>query len=179
MRDVAVLFGDGAGAAIITRSVNDVSEVLTTHMHADGRFVKELWNEEPGSVRNPRLTKEMLDSPSIWPYMNGKYVFKYAVTKFPEVIFAALEKTGIPKDDVDLVIPHQANQRITDAVRARLELPEEKVYSNIKKYGNTTAASIPIAMSEAWKQGLIKDGSLICLAAFGSGFTWASALLRW
>ena len=178
-RDVAVLFGDGAGAAVITRSENGVSEVLTTHMHADGRFVKELWNEEPGSVRNPRLTKEMLDSTSIWPYMNGKYVFKYAVTKFPEVIYEAFEKAGLPKDDVDLVIPHQANQRITDAVRARLELPEEKVYSNIKKYGNTTAASIPIAMSEAWEEGLIKDGSLICLAAFGSGFTWASALLRW
>jgi 3-oxoacyl-[acyl-carrier-protein] synthase III len=178
-RDVAVLFGDGAGAAMITRSDNDTSEILTTHMHADGRFAKELWVEHPGSVKNPRLTKELIDEPSIWPYMNGKYVFKYAVTKFPEVIFEAFKKAGLPKDDVDLVIPHQANQRITDAVRARLELPEEKVYSNIKKYGNTTAASIPIAMSEAWSEGLIKDGSLICLAAFGSGFTWASALLRW
>ena len=178
-RDVAVLFGDGAGAALITRSDNDVSEVLTTHMHADGKFVKELWCEDPGSVRNPRLSKELIDEPSIWPHMNGKYVFKYAVTKFPEVIFEAFEKAGLQKDDVDLVIPHQANQRITDAVRARLELPEEKVYSNIKKYGNTTAASIPIAMSEAWEEGKIKDGNLICLAAFGSGFTWASALLRW
>jgi len=178
-RDVAVLFGDGAGAALLTRSDNNVSEIYTTHLHADGRFVKELWCEDPGSVKNPRLTKAMIDETSIWPYMNGKYVFKYAVTKFPEVIFEAFEKAGLQKDDVDLVIPHQANQRITDAVRARLELPEEKVYSNIKKYGNTTAASIPIAMSEALAEGKIKDGNLICLAAFGSGFTWASALLRW
>ena len=110
--------------------------------------------------------------------MNGKYVFKYAVTKFPEVILEAFKKAGLDKDDVDLVIPHQANQRITDAVRMRLELPVEKVYSNIKKYGNTTAASIPIAMSEAIEEGIIKEGSLVCLAAFGSGFTWASALLR-
>jgi 3-oxoacyl-[acyl-carrier-protein] synthase-3 len=178
-RDVSVLFGDGAGAAIVTRSDNEVSEVLTTHMHADGRFVKELWIEDPGSVKNPRISKDLIDQPSIYAYMNGKYVFKYAVTKFPEVIIEALQKTGISKDNVDLVIPHQANQRITDAVRERLKLPEEKVYSNIKKYGNTTAASIPIAMSEAWKEGLIKDGSLVCLAAFGSGFTWASALIRW
>lgn len=178
-RDVAVLFGDGAGAVVITRSDNEVSEILTTHLHADGKFVKELWCEDPGSVKNPRLTKDLIDQDSIWPHMNGKYVFKYAVTKFPEVIFEAFKKAGIPKEDVDLVIPHQANQRITEAVRSRLELPEEKVYSNIKKYGNTTAASIPIAMSEAWSEGLIKDGNLICLAAFGSGFTWASALIRW
>ena len=178
-RDLAVLFGDGAGAAVVTRSDNDSSEILTTHMHADGRFAKELWLEHPGSVKNPRMSKELMDEPSIWPYMNGRQVFKHAVTKFPEVIIEALQKTGISKDDVDLVIPHQANQRITDAVRARLELQEEKVYSNVNKYGNTTAASIPIAMSEAWSEGLIKDGSLICLAAFGSGFTWASALLRW
>ncbi len=176
-RDIAVLFGDGAGAAIITRSDNDTSEILTTHMHADGRYVKELWCEDMGSTKNPRLTKEMINGITIWPYMNGRQVFKHAVTKFPEVIFEALTTAGIAKDDIDLVIPHQANKRITDAVRTRLELPEEKVYSNIHKYGNTTAASIPIAMSEAWSEGLIKDGSLICLAAFGSGFTWASALL--
>ncbi len=178
-RDIAVLFGDGAGAAIITRSDDENRGILTTHLHADGRYAKELWCEDPGCAKNPRLTKELIDSESIWPYMNGRQVFKHAVTKFPEVIKTALEKTGIHKDEIDLVIPHQANMRITEAVRSRLELPEGKVYSNIHKYGNTTAASIPIATSEAWSEGLIKDGSLICLAAFGSGFTWASALLRW
>lgn len=176
-RDVAVLFGDGAGAAVIERSDNDRG-VITTHMHADGRHAKELWCEDPGSVQNPRLTHEMLDSTTIWPHMNGRYVFKYAVSKFPEVIKEALDTAGIHKDDLDLVIPHQANMRITEAVRQRLELPEDKVYSNIHKYGNTTAASIPIALSEAVAEGRVKENSLICLAAFGSGFTWASALLK-
>jgi 3-oxoacyl-[acyl-carrier-protein] synthase-3 len=177
-RDVTVLFGDGAGAAVITRSIDQEKGIITSHLHADGRHVKELWCEDPGSVRNPRLTKELMDSPTIWPHMNGKYVFKHAATRFPEVIVEALEAAGIQKSEVDLVIPHQANQRITDAVRMRLELKEEQVYSNIAKYGNTTAASIPIAMSEAIAEGKIKEGSLVCLAAFGSGFTWASALVR-
>lgn len=177
-RDVAVIFGDGAGAAIVEPTEEKGKGILTTHLHAEGKHAKQLWCEDPGSAKNPRLTHEMVDSNSVWPYMNGKYVFKYAVTKFPAVINEALEKTGISKDEVDLVIPHQANQRITDAVRMRLELPEEKVYSNVVRFGNTTAASIPIAMSEAIEQGLIKDNSLVCLAAFGSGFTWASALIR-
>jgi len=177
-RDIAVLFGDGAGAAIISRTDDENRGIINTKLHADGKYIKELWCEDPGSIKNPRLSHEMIDSTSHWPYMNGRYVFKHAATRFPEVINEALEAANINKDDVDLVIPHQANMRITEAVRMRLELPEEKVYSNIHKYGNTTAASIPIAMSEAIAEGLIKEGSLICLAAFGSGFTWASALLR-
>ncbi len=177
-RDIAVLFGDGAGAVIVDRSDDPDRGILTTHLHADGRYVKELWCEDPGSQKNPRLTHEILDTSSIWAHMNGKYVFKYAVTKFPEVIEEALAVAGINKNELDLVIPHQANMRITEAVRARLELPEDKVYSNIHKYGNTTAASIPIALSEAIAAGKIKQKSLVCLAAFGSGFTWASALVR-
>ena len=177
-RDVTVLFGDGAGAVVITRSENENKGILTTHMHAEGRNVKELWCEDPGSRRNPRLTHELIDTMSIWPHMNGRYVFKHAVTRFPEVIMEAINAAGVSKSDVDLVIPHQANQRITDAVRIKLELKEEQVYSNIAKYGNTTAASIPIAMSEAIAEGKISDGTLVCLAAFGSGFTWASALIR-
>jgi 3-oxoacyl-[acyl-carrier-protein] synthase-3 len=177
-RDVAVLFGDGAGAVVVDRSDHPDRMILTTHLHADGRHVKELWCEDPGSQKNPRLTHELLETPAIWPHMNGKYVFKYAVTKFPEVIEEALAAAGVNKNELDLVIPHQANMRITEAVRARLELPEDKVYSNIHKYGNTTAASIPIALSEAIAAGKIKQKSLVCLAAFGSGFTWASALVR-
>jgi 3-oxoacyl-[acyl-carrier-protein] synthase-3 len=177
-RDIAVIFGDGAGAAVVNRSADKNRGILTTHLHADGRHVKELWCEDPGSSKNPRLTDKMLESKSIWPYMNGKYVFKYAVSKFPEVIIEALNKANIDKSEIDLVIPHQANQRITDAVRTRLKLNEEQVYSNIRKYGNTTAASIPIAMSEAIEEGRLKENSLVCLAAFGSGFTWASALIR-
>ena len=178
-RDVSVLFGDGAGAAIVDRCDDPGRGIITTHLHADGRHAKELWCEDPGSQKNPRLTHELLESSSIFGYMNGKYVFKYAVTKFPEVIEEALAVAGIDKNELDLVIPHQANMRITEAVRMRLGLPEEKVYSNIQKYGNTTAASIPIALSEAIAEGKIREKSLVCLAAFGSGFTWASALLRW
>jgi 3-oxoacyl-[acyl-carrier-protein] synthase-3 len=177
-RDVTVLFGDGAGAAVLTRSDDPQRGIITTQLHAEGKHAKELWCEDPGSVRNPRLSKAIVESRTIWPYMNGRYVFKHAVTRFPEVIMEALKEAGIDKSKVDLVIPHQANQRITDAVRMRLELTEDQVYSNITKYGNTTAASIPIAMSEAIAEGKITDGSLVCLAAFGSGFTWASALFR-
>ena len=177
-RDVAVLFGDGAGAAIISRTNDSNRGIITTKMHAEGKYLKELWCEDPGSIRNPRLTHDLIDSVSHWPYMNGRHVFKNAVTRFPEVILEVFEEAGLNKNEVDLVIPHQANMRITEAVRMRLELPEEKVYSNIHKYGNTTAASIPIALSEAIEEGRIKEGSLVCLAAFGSGFTWASALLR-
>ena len=178
-RDVAVIFGDGAGAVLVSRTDDKQKGILSTHLHADGRFVKELWCEDPGSMKNPRLTPDIISSSSIWPHMNGKYVFKHAVTRFPEVIIEALQTAGHHVQDVDLVIPHQANQRITEAVRMRLELPEEKVYSNIARVGNTTAASIPIAMSEAIDEGLIREGSLVCLAAFGSGFTWASAIIQW
>jgi len=177
-RDVAVLFGDGAGAVILTATDEADKGILTNHLHSDGNFVKELWVENPGSMSTPFISHEMIDSGSVYPKMNGRYVFKYAVTRFPEVIMEALKATGYTKDDVDLVIPHQANQRITEAVQMRLELPKEKVYSNIHKYGNTTAASIPIALSEALEEGLIGEGSLVCLAAFGSGFTWASSLVR-
>ena len=178
-RDISVLFGDGAGAVVLTATDDNKKGILTSHLHADGRYIKDLWIEDPGFVKYPRLTHEMIDEGSIYATMNGRNVFKHAITKFPKVIHEALDATGYTTDDVDLVIPHQANKRITEAVQQRLKLPVEKVFSNIHKYGNTTAASIPIAMSEALEQNLIKDGSLVCLAAFGSGFTWASSLIRW
>ena len=121
----------------------------------------------------------MVKNAEIFPYMNGNFVFKHAVTRFPEVIMEALQTNGYSPEDVDILIPHQANLRITQFVSKKMGLPEEKVVSNIQKYGNTTAASIPIALSEAWEAGKVKEGDLVCLAAFGSGFTWASALIRW
>ncbi len=178
-RDVAVLFGDGAGAVVVTAADDNNKGILTSILHADGKYHKELWIENPGSSSKPFVEHEMIEEGSIYPHMNGKSVFKHAVTCFPAVIREALESTGYTTNDVDLVIPHQANERITEAVQIRLELPREKVYRNIHKYGNTTAASIPIALSEALEEGLIKDGSLVCLAAFGSGFTWAASLVRW
>ncbi len=178
-RDVAVLFGDGAGAVVLTATDDNKKGVLTSKLHADGNFMKELSVENPGAASRPFINQAMIDNGSIYPHMNGRMVFKHAVTRFPEVIREALNATGYTTKDVDLVIPHQANERITEAVQMRLELPREKVFRNIHKYGNTTAASIPIAMSEALEEGLIKDDSLVCLAAFGSGFTWGASLIRW
>lgn len=178
-RDMAVLFGDGAGAAILTGGDDPDRGVLGCKLHADGRFTKKLWGEFPATSHHPRITREMLDTDRIYPKMEGRYVFKYAVTKFPEVIHEVLKDTGYQIADVDLVVPHQANLRITEAVAERLGIGKDKMYSNIHKYGNTTAATIPICLSEAWESGQIKSGNLIALAAFGSGFTWASSLVRW
>lgn len=177
-RDVAVIFGDGAGAAVLRATDDDNVGVLSSNLHADGRYALKLYGEEPGSLKPVRFTKAMLETDKIYPYMDGRFVFKHAVIRFPQAIEEALNDAGFTVDDLDLIIPHQANQRITDAIRQRMKLPPEKVFGNIYKYGNTTAASIPIALTEAYEQGLIKKGSLVCVAAFGSGFTWGANLIR-
>ncbi|MDZ7294242.1 MAG: ketoacyl-ACP synthase III [candidate division KSB1 bacterium] len=176
-RDTAVLFGDGAGAVVLTPSDGE-SGVLSTHLHADGRYAKELWMEHPGCLRRPRLTPEMLTDGSMDPKMNGRAVFKHAVVRFCEAIEEALRANHLDIEQVSLIIPHQANLRITEAVAERFG-GMEKVYSNIHKYGNTTAASIPIALHEAVCEGRIRPGDYVVLVAFGSGFTWASAVVRW
>ena len=178
-RGVSVIFGDGAGAAVLSPSEQNGKGILSTHLHADGEFAEELATIDPGSNKRERLTHEMIDEGSIYPYMNGNTVFKHAVTRFPEVIQEALQQNDYKADDIDMLIPHQANLRITSYIQQKMGLPAEKVFSNIHKYGNTTAASIPIALSEAVEERRIKEGDLVCLAAFGSGFTWASALIRW
>ena len=178
-RGVSVIFGDGAGAVVLSPSESKDRGILSTHLHADGEFAEELAVLAPGSNKKDRLTHEMLDNGDVFPYMNGNMVFKHAVTRFPEVIMEALQKNGYKPDDVDMLIPHQANLRITSYIQQKMGLPAERVFSNIHKYGNTTAASVPIALSEALGEGRIKEGDLVCLAAFGSGFTWASALIRW
>ncbi|MDZ7331979.1 MAG: ketoacyl-ACP synthase III [candidate division KSB1 bacterium] len=178
-RDVAVLFGDGAGVVIVERSDDPNRCILSSHLHADGRFAKELYVENPGSLHVPRLTKEMLDGTSIYPFMNGRQVFKHAVVRFCEAIEECLSANQIAPEQVKLVIPHQANQRITEAVAARFGYSMDRVFSNIHKYGNTTAASIPIALHEALMEGRIQPGDYVVLVAFGSGFTWGSILMRW
>jgi 3-oxoacyl-[acyl-carrier-protein] synthase-3 len=178
-RGVSVIFGDGAGAAVLSPAASNDEGILSTHLHADGEFAEELAVIDPGSIKQERLTHQMIDNGSIYPYMNGNTVFKHAVTRFPEVIMEALEQNGYKPEDVDMLIPHQANLRITSYIQQKMGMPSEKVMSNIHKYGNTTAASVPIALSEAVEEGRIKKGDLVCLAAFGSGFTWASALIRW
>jgi 3-oxoacyl-[acyl-carrier-protein] synthase III len=179
-RAVSVLFGDGAGAAVLQATEEEDKGILSTHLHSQGKYAEELATLDVGSSRSvPRITKEMIDEGTIFPVMNGNHVFKHASKRFPEVIMEALSTNGYEPKDIDLLIPHQANLRISQMVQKLLGLSDEQVFNNIMYYGNTTAASIPIAMSEAWEQGKIKDSELVCLAAFGSGFTWGSALMRW
>lgn len=179
-RNTAVIFGDGVGAVILQPSDDD-SGVLSTHLHADGRYAEELYVKDPGSSRprEERQPEQILDTSTYKVHMNGSMVFKHAIVHFSDVIHEALDKNNLKKEDIDLLIPHQANLRISQFLQQKLELPDEKVYNNIMRYGNTTAGSIPIAMSEAWQEGKIKKNDIICLAAFGSGFTWASALIKW
>jgi 3-oxoacyl-[acyl-carrier-protein] synthase-3 len=178
-RNTAVIFGDGAGAAVLTAT--DKPGILSTHLHADGRFAEELYVKDPGSSRprEERQADQILDTTGFKVVMNGNQVFKHAVVRFMEVINEALQANNLTKEDINLLVPHQANLRISQYIQEKLSLREDQVYNNIMRYGNTTAASIPIALSEAWAEGKLKENDLLCLAAFGSGFTWASALIRW
>lgn len=178
-RNTAVIFGDGAGAAILQAS--EKPGILSTHLHSDGKFAEELYVKDPGSSRphKERQPEQITDTSTFKVVMNGNQVFKHAVVRFMEVINEALKANNVTKEDITLLVPHQANLRISQYIQEKLNLSESQVYNNIMRYGNTTAASIPIAMSEAWAEGKIKENDLICLAAFGSGFTWASALIRW
>ncbi|MBK8443812.1 MAG: ketoacyl-ACP synthase III [Sphingobacteriales bacterium] len=178
-RNVSVIFGDGAAAVVLQASDND-SGILSTHLHAQGAFAEELMVKDPGNLSAARYPVEGEALPeSYYPYMNGNLVFKHAVVRFEEVINEALAHNGLQATDIDLLVPHQANYRIIQFLQRKMNLPEEKVVSNIQQYGNTTAASIPLALSQAHQTGRLQKGNLVCLAAFGSGFTWASALLRW
>ena len=180
-RGVSVIFGDGAGAAVLIRS-NDDSKILSTHLHSEGEHAKELAVLAPGM--GGRWVTDILadnnpDDESYYPYMNGQFVFKHAVVRFSEVINEGLQANNLKVSDIDMLIPHQANLRISQFIQKKFGLIDDQVFNNIQKYGNTTAASIPIALTEAWEQGKIKKGDTIVLAAFGSGFTWASAIIKW
>jgi 3-oxoacyl-[acyl-carrier-protein] synthase-3 len=177
-RDVAVLFGDGAGAVVVQPSDDDAHGILDIQLHADGVGARDLWLEAPGSMYIPRLTQAMMDEGRHYPKMNGKAVFRWAVEKMPEVAQATLGKLGMTWEDVDLFVPHQANMRINQLVAMKLNIPQEKVVHNIDRYGNTTAATIPIGLSESWKEGRIQKDTRVLMAAFGAGFTWASAVVR-
>jgi len=177
-RDVAVLFGDGAAAVVLGASEDEKRGVLSVHLHADGRFADELQCGYPSSAEMPRATPEKVAAGRHWPKMNGKAVFKHAVTRMPEVVLEALGKNGLTPADLKLLIPHQANLRISEMVQRRLELRDDQVFNNIMRYGNTTAASIPLALDEARHEGRVQPGDLVCLTAFGAGFTWGAALVR-
>jgi 3-oxoacyl-[acyl-carrier-protein] synthase-3 len=178
-RAVSVIFGDGAGAVVLRPSTREGHGILSTHLHAQGEFAEELMVPEPSSNRDDRTNYVADNRQGMYPIMNGQNVFKNAVVRFPQVIKEALDQNGYQPADIDLLIPHQANLRITQYVQQKMGLSDDKVFSNIQRYGNTTAASIPIALSEAVQAGKVQRGDLVCLAAFGSGFTWASALIKW
>ena len=178
-RDVSVIFGDGAGAVIISGTEEDKG-ILSTHMHSEGKYLKELWMEAPASNAGmPRISPEDLEAGKQYLKMNGREVFRHAIVRFVEVIHECLEKNKLKVEDIDMLIPHQANLRITQMVQKKLGLNDDQVFSNIHKYGNTTAASIPIALTEAVNDGKISKGDKVVLASFGSGFAWASAIMKW
>lgn len=196
-RNVSVIFGDGAGAVVL-QPTEDVNRcILSTHLHSNGNNAEILAMYNPGTHANHWVKEQvlanfddavlgemfmshsMIDKAQLFPFMDGPTVFKVAIDKFPAVIIEALEANNLQASDINLLVPHQANLRISQFVQKKLKLTDDQVKNNIQKYGNTTAASIPIALCEAWEEGRIKQGDLICLASFGSGFTWASALLRW
>lgn len=196
-RNVSVIFGDGAGAVVLQRAGKEGQGILSTHLHSDGHNAEILAMYNPGTHANHWskdkpladfnkgemgdmfMSHAMIDHAQNFPNMDGPAVFKVAVEKFPQVIRESLEANGLQTSDLNMLIPHQANLRISQFVQKKLGLRDDQVYNNIMYYGNTTAASVPIALCEAWEQGKVREGDLVCLAAFGSGFTWASALLRW
>ncbi len=178
-RDVTVLFGDGAGAVLVGESPAEDRGILSMKLHADGSGAFDLWIPAPGSRHIPRITHEMIDQGLQYPKMNGKQVFRWATEKMPEVAEESLRAAGMTIDDIDLFVPHQANMRINQFVAMKLNLPQEKIVHNIDRYGNTTAATIPIGLSESWASGRIKEGTRVLMAAFGSGYTWAGAVMKW
>ncbi len=199
-RNVTVIFGDGAGAVVVQPTEKEGQGIINTKLHSDGTYAEKLAMINPGSHGGYHAEKleidvdygysdaefgeifvneHMVENGQMFPNMEGQFVFKLAVQKFPEVIMEALGDAGLSPQDIDMLVPHQANLRISKFVQKRMGLSDDKVWNNIQKYGNTTAASIPIALAEAVEKGAVKEGDLVCLAAFGSGFTWGSALIRW
>jgi 3-oxoacyl-[acyl-carrier-protein] synthase-3 len=181
-RGVSVIFGDGAGAAVLTREEDNSKGILSTHLHSQGEHAEELVLIAPGMGKrwvNDILADNDPNDESYFPHMNGQFVFKNAVVRFSEVIMEGLLKNKLKVEDIDMLIPHQANLRISQFIQRKFKLNDDQVFNNIQKYGNTTAASIPIALTEAWEEGKIKEGDTVVLAAFGSGFTWGSVIIKW
>lgn len=179
-RGVTVIFGDGAGACVLTREEDNSKGILSTHLHSEGKHAEKLIVASPSIAHwVPQILEAPEEDISYYPYMDGTFVFKHAVVRFSEVIMEGLKKNNLKKEDIDMLIPHQANLRIAQFIQNKFGLSDDQVFNNIMKYGNTTAASVIIALTEAWEIGKIKDDDIVVLAAFGSGFTWASAILRW
>ncbi|RED48422.1 3-oxoacyl-ACP synthase III family protein [Seonamhaeicola aphaedonensis] len=180
-RGVTVIFGDGAGAAVMSRIEDNTKGVLSSHLHSEGKYAEELTVLGP-SIKHwvPQILEDNdPNDTSYYPYMNGTFVFKHAVVRFSEAIVEGLKTNNLKKEDIDMLIPHQANLRISQFIQRKFGLRDDQVYNNIQRYGNTTAASVVIALTEAWEEGKIKEGDTVVLAAFGSGFTWGSVIINW
>ncbi|WP_445954931.1 3-oxoacyl-ACP synthase III family protein [Yeosuana sp.] len=179
-RGVTVIFGDGAGACVLSREEDNTKGILSSHLHSEGKYADKLIVASP-SIKHwvPEIIEAEEEDISYYPYMDGTFVFKHAVVRFSEVIMEGLKQNNLSKEDIDMLIPHQANLRIAQFIQKKFGLSDDKVFNNIMKYGNTTAASIIIALTEAWEEGKIKEGNHVVLAAFGSGFTWASVIIKW
>ncbi|WP_303317341.1 beta-ketoacyl-ACP synthase III [Flavivirga abyssicola] len=179
-RGVSVIFGDGAGACVLSREEDNTKGVLSTHLHSEGKYADKLTVTSPSIAHwVPEILASEEEDTSYFPYMDGTFVFKHAVVRFSEVIMEGLLKNGLEKEDIDMLIPHQANLRIAQFIQKKFALRDDQVFNNIMTYGNTTAASVIIALTEAWEEGKIKEGDHVVLAAFGSGFTWGSAIIKW
>ncbi|WP_100612045.1 3-oxoacyl-ACP synthase III family protein [Confluentibacter lentus] len=179
-RGVTVIFGDGAGAAVLTREDDTTKGILSTHLHSEGKYADKLIVASPSIAHwVPEILESREEDLSYFPYMDGTFVFKHAVVRFSEAIVEGLMANNLKKEDIDMLIPHQANLRIAQFIQQKFGLRDDQVFNNIMKYGNTTAASVIIALTEAWEEGKIKEGDKVVLAAFGSGFTWASAIIKW
>ncbi|MFH4967946.1 beta-ketoacyl-ACP synthase III [Gaetbulibacter sp. M240] len=178
-RGVTVIFGDGAGACVLSRSEDNEKGILSTHLHSEGKYADKLIVKSPSIAHWVPEIMENEGDVSYFPYMDGQFVFKNAVVRFSEVIMEGLKANNLEKDDIDMLIPHQANLRIAQFIQKKFGMSDDKVYNNIMRYGNTTAASVIIALTEAWEEGKINSDDIVVLAAFGSGFTWASAIIRW
>lgn len=179
-RGVTVIFGDGAGAAILTREEDNTKGVLSTHLHSEGKYADKLIVASPSIAHwVPEILESNGEDLSYFPYMDGTFVFKNAVVRFSEAIIEGLKANNLKKQDIDMLIPHQANLRIAQFIQEKFALRDDQIFNNISKYGNTTAASVIIALTEAWEEGKIKEGDNVVLAAFGSGFTWGSTVIKW
>ncbi len=178
-RNTAVIFADGAGAVVLGASEDPNRGILGFDLHSDGTHAEKLWADGPGAMYHPSITHEQLDEGRYWLQMDGREVFRHAITKMPESVRAVLGSTGVALADVTLVIPHQANLRISEMVQRSLELRDDQLYNNIMRYGNTTAATIPIALDECVRAGRLSAGDLLVMTAFGSGFMWGSCVVRW
>jgi 3-oxoacyl-[acyl-carrier-protein] synthase-3 len=179
-RDVTVIFGDGAGALVLEACDAEAGVgVLEVRLHAEGKHARRLWTEGPSTAAPQRISHEMIDDRRVFPYMDGRFVFKHAVTRMPEVLLETLHGASLKIDDIDLFLFHQANLRINEFVAQKLEIPASKVLNNIQRYGNCSAAALPMLLAEASRAGRLQPGQLVSMTAFGSGFTWGSAVLRW